>query len=107
MRLGPLEIIVIIVIIIAIAVIARIFRASRGTAKQNKEPPVDTPVKPVEGRTGRTRNFLKRVGVACIFTGSVLLLAGISMFRWAFQSYSWAFIIVVIGLVLLFLSRKK
>ncbi len=107
MRLGPLEIIVIIAIIIAIAVITRILRTSHGTAKQNKESPLDTPVKPVGERTGRTRNFLKRAGVACILTGSVLLLAGISMFRWAFQSYSWAFIIVVIGLVLLFLSRKK
>ena len=107
MRLGLLEIIVIIAIIIAIAVITRIFRTSRGIAKQNKESPVGAPVKPVGERTGRPGNFLKRAGVACILTGGVLSLAGISMFRWAFQSYSWAFIIVVIGLVLLFLSVKR
>jgi len=39
--------------------------------------------------------------------GIILALAGMSMFRWAVQSYLWSFIIVGVGLGLLFLARKK
>jgi tellurite resistance protein TehA-like permease len=106
MRLGPLEIAIIIVVIIAIAVIARIVRF-RGTAKQNEVSSVSIPVKSAEERTSRPRSLLRKIGLAFILTGVILLIAGISMFRWAFQSYLWSYIIVAIGLVIVFLSRKK
>ena len=107
MRPGLLEIVIIIVAIIAIVVITRIVRTGRGTARQNEESSVDIPGKPVRGEKSRTRSFLTRVGVALILAGGILLVAGITMFRWAFQSYWWAFIFVAIGLILLFLSRKR
>ena len=107
MRLGLLEIVIIIVAIIAIVIVTRIIRTSRGTVRQNKESSVDIPGKPVQVKKSRTRSFLTRVGVALIVAGGILLFAGITMFRWAFQSYWWAFIFVAIGLVLIFLSRRK
>lgn len=107
MRPGPLEIAIIIIVIIAIAVIARIFRYNHGTAKQNEVPSADIHVKPDEERVSSTRNFFRRVGLAFILTGAIILLAGISMFSWALQGYWWSFIIVTIGLALVFLSRKK
>jgi uncharacterized MAPEG superfamily protein len=107
MRLGLLEITIIIIAIIAIVIITRISRTNRGTAKQNEVSSVGIHVKSVEGRISKARSFLRRTGLAFILTGVILLMAGISMFRWAFQSYLWSFIIVAIGLVLVFLSRKK
>jgi len=107
MRPGLLEIVIIIVAIIAIVVITRIIRTGRGTARQKEESSVDIPGKPVQVKKSRTRSFLTRVGMALILAGGILLFAGITMFRWAFQSYWWAFIFVAIGLVLVFLSRKR
>jgi len=107
MRPGLLEIIIIIVAIIAIIVITRIIRTGRGTVRQNEESPVDIPGKPVQGKKSRTRGFLTRVGVALILAGGILLFAGITMFRWAFQSYWWSLIFVTTGLILVFLSRKR
>jgi len=107
MRLGILEIIIIIAVIIAAAFIARILRISHNTDRQNGESPTDVLVKQVKKSTKNPFSFLRRTGIALVLTGVIILLAGIAMFKWAFQSYYWSFIIVVIGIVLLFLSRKK
>jgi len=107
MKPGLQEIILIIVIIIAAAVITRIIRTGRGSARRNKEPPADSPVITSEGKTYRLRRLLSRAGWASIIAGILLLLAAVSMFKWAFQSYLWAFIIIVIGLVIVFMSKKK
>ena len=107
MRPGPLEIIIIIIVIIAVAVIARIIRFNRGRTNQHGVSSVGISVKSAGERIGRTRSLFRKVGLAFVLTGIVLLLAGISMFRWALQSYLWSFIIVAVGLVVVFLSRKK
>jgi hypothetical protein len=107
MRPGILEIVIILVAIIAIIIIARILRTGRGTGRQNEEASVDVSEKPVQVEKGRTGSFLNRVGLVLIAVGGVLLFAGIAMFRWAFQSYWWSFILVASGLVIIFLSRKR
>ncbi len=107
MRLGPGEIILIIAIIIAAALITRIVRTGRGTARQNEESAVAITAKPSEDKSNRAHGFFKRAGIAFVLIGIVILLAGMSMFRWALQSYLWSFIIIVIGLVILLLSKKK
>ncbi len=107
MRLGPFEIIVTIVIISAIAVIARIFRSNRVATRQSEKSHEESQAKPVKVGTSKIRSNLKRAGITFTLVGIVLLLASISLFRWAFQGYLWSLIIVAIGLVLLFLSRKK
>ena len=107
MRFGPLEIILIIVVIIVAAVLTRILRGNRDSTQQNEEPFITVQPKPIGSRTSKTRNILKRTGIAFTLAGVILLLAGIGMFRWAFQSYLWSFIIIGIGTALTYLSRKK
>ncbi len=102
-----MEIVIILVVIIAAIVIARISGSSRNADKQGGEPAVDIPTKSADGRISKARKFTRRLGLVCILAGAVLLFAGASMFRWAFQSYLWSFIIVIIGLALLLLSRRK
>ena len=107
MRPGPMEIAIIIAVIIGIAVITRILRTRQVASRQDKESPAGKPARQVKKGTGKTRNSLTRTGIAFILAGGILLLAGITLFRWAFQSYWWAFIFVAIGLILVFLSRRK
>ena len=107
MRFGLLEIILIIVVIIVAAVLTRILRGNRDSTRQNEETYVTVQPKSIGARTSKTRNILKRTGIAFAFAGLILLLAGIGMFRWAFQSYLWSFIVIGIGTVLIYLSRKK
>jgi len=107
MRLGILEIIIIIVIISAIALVTRIYRINRDATGQSKKTSEEITHRQVREKTGRLRSYLKRIGTAFFIAGIILALTGMSMFRWAVQSYVWSFIIVGVGLALLFLSRKK
>ncbi len=107
MRLGPLEIILIIVVVIVVAVLTRITRGNRRSTSQNEETSATIQPKPIGARTRKTRSILKRTGIAFTLGGVMVLLASISMFRWAFQSYLWSFVVIGIGTVLIYLSRKK
>ncbi len=107
MRLGILEIVVIIIVIIVIAVITRILRGKRVAATQSKKPSAEVPASRVEERASRKRGLFRRAGIALTLIGIILLMASISMFRWAFQSYMWSFVIVAIGIGLLLLSKRK
>ena len=107
MRFGPLEIILIIVAVIVVAVLTRILRGNRSSTRQNEETSATVQPKPIGARTSKTRNILKRTGIAFTLGGVMLLLAGIGMFRWAFQSYLWSFVVIGIGTVFIYLSRKK
>ena len=110
MRLGPLgllEIALIIAVIIVVLIMTRIFRTRDGYTGQNKESPPGVPRKSVEAETTKMLPFLKRAGIALALIGIVLLFASLALFRWAFQSYLWSFIIIAIGIALIFLSRKK
>jgi len=105
--LGPLEIALIIAVIIVVLILTRVLRNRDGDTGQNKESPPGVPRKSVEAGTTEMRRFLKRAGIALALIGGVLLFASLGLFRWAFQSYLWSFIIIAIGIALIFLSRKK
>lgn len=107
MRPGPMEIAIIIVVIIVAAMITRILRTRQAASRQDKESPAGQPARQVKGKAGSTRHSLTRTGITLILAGGILLLAGITFFRWAFQTYSWAFVIIAIGIVMTFLSRKR
>lgn len=107
MRIGPLEIIVIIVIIIAVAIVARAVRFNRDNTNQNARASTDISVRQVKHKQANMWAYVKRIGITFVITGIILALAGMSMFRWAVQGYMWAFIIMVLGIGLVFLSRKK
>jgi hypothetical protein len=105
MRLGIPEIVTILVVLIAIVVSARILRAH--PARRSNDSSVATTTRQASKKTPRIWRYLRRAGIALVIAGAVFLFAAIGMFRWAFQSYLWSFILVVIGFAILFLSRKK
>ena len=107
MRIGLLEIIVAAIIITAIVLIARVTRAKPENMAQNEESPTDITDWQVRGRSGMMRNHLKRLGIAFVVAGILFALAGTSMFRWVIQGYIWALIAVVLGFILLLVTRRK
>ena len=107
MRIGLQEIIIIIVIIIAIAIIARMVRVKPKATDGNSQTATKAISRRVKDSPKKKRNYLRRFGIAFVLVGIVSLLAGVSMFRWAMQSYVYAFVTMVLGFAFLFLSRKK
>ncbi len=107
MRIGPLEIILIIIIVIAAAIIARIVRGGRLAGSSKKSPEPDTPTGVREDGTSKIWAYFNRTGIALIIIGILALLAAASFFRLVLQSYLWATIVIAVGLLLVFLSRKK
>lgn len=107
MRIGPLEIATIVIIIVAIILITRIVRFKPDDTERDKEQSADTIYRQTKDKPEKTRNYLKRLGIAFVAAGIIFALAGISMFRWAVQGYAWAFAAMVLGFAFLFLSRKK
>lgn len=107
MRIGLPEIVIILIIIIVIIVIARISRARVSAAEQNTESSGGVPYRQGKGRENKPRSYLRKLGISLTVVGVILALAGISMFRWALQSYIWAFAILAAGFIAVFLSRKK
>jgi len=105
MRLGIPEIVTILVVLMAIAISARIFRV--GTARQSNDSSVETTTRQVNKKTPQIWRYLRRAGIALVLVGAVFLFAAIGMFRWAFQSYIWSFVLVIIGVIMVFISRKK
>lgn len=107
MRIGPLEIITIIVIIIAVVLIARTFRAKPDDNSRDRESSAEISSGQRKDVLAKIQGYLRRLGIALVIAGILFALAGISMFRWALQGYVWAFIAMVLGFAILFLSRKK
>lgn len=106
MRPGPLEIILIIAIIIAVVILARIFRGSRRTAEEEDETTTDVTIR-MSQTNPRLYSLLNKTGIAFIISGIIALIAALSIFRWAFQSYLWAVLVIAIGFIIVFLSRKR
>ncbi|MFH1647670.1 MAG: hypothetical protein ABID71_08320 [Chloroflexota bacterium] len=103
MKPGPLEIVLITVIIIAAAVIARMVRTGRRRDGEKEAAAPD--------RTGKNPDRLyglfNRTGIGLTIVGFLALIAAFGMFRWALQSYLWAFLVIAIGFFLILLSRVR
>ena len=107
MRIGPQEIILIVLVILAIIIILRVLRISRGTNRQNEDTSTTSMTGQHEQKTNRLLNFFRKIGFVLVTASIILILAGVSMFKWALQSYLWSFIILVIGFIFIFLFRKR
>ena len=107
MEIGALEIVLIILVIIAVLVKVRLSRALRPVAGQDETPTSSTSVDASSKSSGRAEKLLHRTGIILIVGGVAALLMGAGLFRMVFQSYVWAFILIAIGFVLVFFSRRK
>ncbi len=106
MRPGLLEIIIILIVIILVLVVTRIARTGRNRNDKSKASD-KIPTKQVAGKSKRILQRLRATGIVFLVIGIISLLAGISVFKWLYWSYLWAFIAVAVGVVMVFMSRKK
>ena len=106
MRPGPFEIAAIIIVVLLIIIVTRIVRGGRNTAntgKASKEITTgQTTAKPV-----KIKRRLRVSGIILVIIGIISLLVGVSLLKWLYWSYLWAFIAIVIGFIIIFISRKK
>ena len=110
MRLSPLEIIVVVLVILVALVAVRIIGAGRSSIVKDvgkgKKSSLEIPERQVE-QGSRKGLQIKLAGIVFILLSILLLLAGMSMFKWVLKSYLWAFILLAIGLLVIFMSRKR
>ncbi len=108
MRIGFSEILstfVIIFVVIFAALVFRTVRGSPGTSDKGKSS-LEVSKRELEPSTGKN-NQLRLIGVVFIILAVVLLLAGMDLFKWVGRLYLWFFILLVIGVVILYVSRKR
>ena len=107
MGIGLTEIILIIVVLIVLAVAARLLGSNRGKVRQNSDKAAGSQGGSVGKSADGTRDFIKKLGIVLLLAGVIFLSVGVGLLRWAFQSYGWAFLVIIAGIGLLYLSRKR
>lgn len=103
---GLWEIILVIAIIVIAVVAARIFRGRRIARRDNEVSEGGSAVNSSVQAPG-PRRIVRRTGFAGIAVGILLLLASITLVQAAFKIYPWALAVIIIGGILVFLTRKK
>ena len=106
MRPGLSEIIIILIVIILILVVTRIIRVGRNSTDKSKTSD-EIPFEQVAKRSSKVLQRLRVTGIIFLIIGIISLLAGISVFKWLYWSYLWAFIAIAIGFAMVFVSRKN
>ena len=106
MRFGLLEIIIILIVIVLVLVVTRIVRVRRNSTDKSKTSD-EMPIEQVARKSKKVFQRLRATGIIFLFIGIISLLAGISVFKWLYWSYLWAFIAIAIGFAMVFVSRKK
>ena len=106
MRLGILELGAIIAIIFIVFLIARAVRGSKNSSIKEERSIADQTTY-VEERTreGR-RQALRRTGIISLIFAIITILVCVSLFRWLMWGYAVFFLTLLIGLILLYISRK-
>ena len=110
MKLGPLEIILIIVVVMFVLVTIRVVGAGRPALVKNAGKGTKSSLEIPQQQAGKSLikvNQLKLAGVVLVLISILLLLSGKSMFKWALNMYLWSFILLAIGMAILFYSRKR
>jgi|GEM_PF-6030972 len=106
MRLGIFELGTIIVILLIIFLVARVVRGSKNNSIK-KERPIAGQTTNVEERIREMRRqALRRTGIIFLAFAAITILACVSLFRWLMWGYVVFFLTLLIGLVLLYISRK-
>jgi uncharacterized membrane protein len=103
---GLWEIILVVAVIVIAVVAARIFRGGRIARRENETSegnPAAASSLPAPG----PRRIVRRTGFAGIAVGILLLLASVTLVQAAFKIYPWALAVIIIGGILVFLTRKK
>ena len=106
MRLGILELGAIIVIILIVFLVARAVRGSKNSSIK-VDKPIAGQTTYVEERTReQRRQTLRRTGIIFLVFAIITILACVSLFRWLMWGYAVFFLTLVIGLMLMYISKK-
>lgn len=95
MRFGLLEIGIIIAVVLVIFIATRMVRLGQS----------ETPAEDGKREDNRKAGRLRITGIAFILIGIVALLVSVSLLKWILWGNLWAFIIIAIGLLIIYLSR--
>ena len=107
MKIGWLEILLIIFVLIAVAIIVRIIRPGRIASRNDDNHSTDIDKRPANNKTDRRSNLLTRTGIALMAAGGIALIAGVSMLQWVVHNYVLSLVLIICGLVILIISRRK
>jgi hypothetical protein len=107
MKLGLLEIALIIFVVIAVIIIARIIRPGYIASRKDDRPSADISSNTSKQNADKRMTILTRTGIALISAGGIALVAGIIMLRWVIHNYVLSFVLIVCGVIILVLSRRK
>ena len=107
MRLGLLEIGIIIVVALVIYGLVRMMRLGQNVAKKN-ETPVGVAKQEDDKKPERVRHpRLQITGIALTLIGIIILLASVSLVKWFFWGSVWALIVIAVGLLIIFMIRRR
>ena len=106
MRLGILELGAIIVIILIVFLVGRAVRGSKNSSIKEERSIADQTTHVEERTREQRRQALRRIGIIFLVFAIITILACVSLFRWLMWGYAVFFLTLVIGLILLYISRK-
>ena len=107
MQLGLLEIGIIIVVALVIYGLVRMMRLGQNVAKKN-ETPVGAAKQEDDKKPERVRHpRLQITGIALTLIGIIILLASVSLVKWFFWGSVWALIVIAVGLLIIFMIRRR
>jgi sterol desaturase/sphingolipid hydroxylase (fatty acid hydroxylase superfamily) len=107
MKLGFAEIGVIIVVALIIFGVVRMRQIGNNTAKEDKPPAKVRKQKNQEVAKGVRHQRLQILGIIFILVGILILLSNIIWARWIGEAPIWAIAIAAIGLVTIFIARRR
>ena len=107
MKLGFAEIGVIIVVALIIFGVVRMRQIGRSTAKEDKPPARVRKRKKQEVAKGVRHQRLQILGIIFILVAILILLSNIGLARLVGMAPIWAIAIAAIGLVVVFVARRR
>lgn len=107
MKLGFPEIGVIIVIALIIFGVMRMKQIGRSTAKEDKPPSRIRKRKNQEVAKGVRHQRLQILGIIFILVAILILLSNIRLAAWIGEAPIWAIAIAAVGLVVIFVARRR
>jgi hypothetical protein len=101
---SPLEMGFIIVIVIVVLFITRVSRTGRGASSQKRTQNRPTTSPP---KKDKTATWLNRSGIILVIIGIIALAAAAGLFEWVSKEYLIAIIVILAGIILVVISRRR
>jgi hypothetical protein len=107
MRISAPEIIITALVIIAILLVTRVMRIGRNTVRGDEDTREEVMMGQFELKARGMFDFFKKVGIALVALGVLLIILSASWLRWAISSYLWSAVIIVVGIIFFLVFRRR